>query len=341
MRKTKKIITLITAICILAMFAAGCQKGKIENTPSEKRETVKVTDSRGKEVEVNYPAKKIVCLLNSGLNDLYMLGAKDQVIAIDKWTYDTKEVYELTAQIDERVKNKTLPAIDKNMEEIVGMKPDVVVMWAGQKEDIKALEDKGVKVIGIQVDNFDQVYTKMNILGKISGKEKRAAEIIEYTKKELENVDNKLKGIDQSKKPSAMFVWGPTKLDIAGCNSTGDSIIKMSGAKNSAAQIKEEHIVAKMEDVIKWNPEAILMWNINDLNPEDYYKDAQWGNVKAIKDKKVVEVPHPFYCDLWTVKYVYSVNFMVKTLYPDLFKEVNLEKTKADMLKKLYNVDFK
>ncbi|PKM95053.1 MAG: hypothetical protein CVU84_06945 [Firmicutes bacterium HGW-Firmicutes-1] len=336
----KKTITLIITICILTMLAAGCQKAKVENTPNTKSETIKVIDSRGIEVEVNYPAKRIVCLLNSGLNDLYMLGAKDQVIAIDKWTYDTKEVYDLTAQIDERVKNRTLPAIDKNIEDIVGMGPDVVIMWAGQKDDIKILEDKGIKVIGIQVDNFDQVYAKMDILGKLSGKEKRAAEIIDYTKKELQNVDDKLKNIDQTKKPSAMFVWGPSKLDIAGSNSTGDSILKMSGAENSAAEVKEEHIVAKMEDVIKWNPEAILMWNINDLNPEDYFKDSQWSNVKAVKDKNVVELPHPFYCDLWTVKYVYSVNFMVKTLYPDLFKDVDLEKSKTDMLKELYNIDF-
>lgn len=341
MKKIKKIITLSTIICILVMFVTACQKAEVQNSPTTKNSTIKVTDSRGKEVEVNYPAKRIVCLLNSGLNDLYMLGAKDQVIAIDKWTYDTKEVYDFTSQIDERVKSKTLPAIDKNIEEIVGMQPDVVVMWAGQKDDIKTLEDKGVKVIGIQVDNFEQVYTKINILGKISGKEKRAAEIIDYTKKELENINNKLKSIEQTKKTSALFVWGPTKLDIAGSNSTGDSIIKMSGSKNSAAEVKEEHFVAKMEDVIKWNPEAILMWNINDLNPEDYFKDTQWSNVKAIQEKKVVELPHPFYCDLWTVKYVYSVNFMTKTLYPDLFKDINLEKSKTDMLKKLYNVDFK
>ena len=83
------------------------------------------------------------------------------------------------------------------------------------------------------------------------------------------------------------------------------------------------------------------MWNIEDLNPEDYYKDSQWSNITAIKNKMVVELPHPFYCDLWTVKYVYSVNYIVKTLYPDLFQDTDLEQVKTDMLKKLYNVDFK
>ena len=178
-------------------------------------------------------------------------------------------------------------------------------------------------------------------MGKISGKEKRAAEIIQYAKSQLENVNSKLKGVGEANKPSALFVWGPSKLDIAGNNSTGDSIIKLSGAKNSAEAIKEEHIVAKIEDVIKWNPDAILMWNISDLNPEDYYNDTQWSNINAVKNKKIVELPHPFYSDLWTVKYVYSVNFMAKTLYPDLFKDMDLQKTKTDMLKYLYNFDFK
>ncbi|SHH91982.1 ABC transporter substrate-binding protein [Clostridium grantii] len=115
----------------------------------------------------------------------------------------------------------------------------------------------------------------------------------------------------------------------------------MSGAKNIAEDINDEHIVIKMEDVVKRNPEAILMWNMNDLNPEDYLKDSQWKNIKAVVDKKVVELPDAFYCDLWTVKYVYSVNFIAKTLYPDLFEDTDLEKYKTYMLKKLYNIDFK
>lgn len=341
MKKSKKNILIMLLICALTLFATGCQKGTVEDSQNTKSETIKVIDSRGKEVEVNYPATKIVCLLNSGLNDLYMLGAKEQVIAIDKWTYDTKEVYELTAQIDERVKNKSLPAIDSNMEEIVALNPDVVIMWAGQKDDIKTLEDRGIKVVGIQVDNFEQVYTKLELLGKISGKEERAGEIIAYTKNSIQSIEEKLSRIGEEDKLSTLFVWGPSKLDIAGNSSTGDSIIKMSGAVNSAANIKEEHVIANMEEVVTWNPKAIIMWHINDLNPEEYYKDSQWRNIDAIKDQKVVELPHPFYCDLWTVKYAYSVNYVAKTLYPDLFKEVDLEKTKVDMLKMLYDVDFK
>jgi len=115
-----------------------------------------------------------------------------------------------------------LPAIDKNIEDVVGINPDVVVIWAGQEEDIKALEDKGIKFVGIQVDNFDDVYTKLDILGKISGKEERATEITKYSKEQLKDLSDK---------------------------------------------------VAKMEDVVNWNPDSLVMWNLPDLDPQNYYED--------------------------------------------------------------------
>lgn len=340
MEEIKKIILAVVAIIFLAVIVGVISQPATE-LGKESGKTIKVVDSRGVEVEVKYPSEKIVCLLNSGLNDLYMLGAKDQVIAIDKWTYDTPEVYNYTAQIDERVKDKSLPAIDKNMEQIVGMKPDVVIIWAGQTEDIKYLEDRGIKVVGIQVNNFDDVYKKLEILGKISGKEDRAREIQDYIKKDLKSVEDKTKNIEDDKKLSSIFVWGPTLLDLAGKNSTGNSMLELSGTNNVAGSVEKEHFVAKIEEVIKWNPDTILIWNSPDIDPENYTSDEQWKNVNAVKNKRVYELPDPFYCDLWTVKYVYSVKFAAKQNYPDEFKDIDLEKEGKEMLKFLYKIDFK
>lgn len=331
---------LMAFVLILSMFS-GCGKPKVEDqkTNASNSKTVKVVDSRGKEVEINYPAKKIVCLLNSGLNDLYMLGAKDQVIGIDEWTYNTKPVCEITSKIDSRLKDKSLPAVDKNIEKIVGMNPDVVIIWSGNKDDIKALEDKGIKVVGIQVNNFKEITWKMELLGKISGKEKRAKEIIDYTNAEADKLKKVNDTIEDSKKLSAMFVWGPTKLDVAGNNSTGNSILTESGAKNSAASENQEHFVVPMEKVSTWNPDAIIMWNNDKLDDKDYYGDTQWANIKAVQNKKVFELPNSFYCDLWTVKYIHSLKMVSKQLYPNKFKDMDLEKEKKDMLKYLYNTE--
>lgn len=339
--KMKKIVVLF--LVMTSLIFSGCSKPNIETSEHDKaQKTVKVVDSRGKEVEINYPAERIVCLLNSGLNDIYMLGAKDKVVGIDKWTYDTEVVYNITSQVDDRLIDKSLPAVDNNIEKIVSLNPDVVIIWTGNEEDIKVLEEKGIKVVAIQVNNFDEVFWKMELIGKIVGKEDRSEEIINYSKNELEKLTSKLsKNNETGKLKTSAFVWGPSKLDFAGDNSTGDSILKMANVKNVASEINKEHFIAKIEEVIKWNPDSIVMWNINDLDPNDYFIDKQWHNIEAVKNKEVYELPNPFYCDLWTVKYIHSVKFIDKKLYPEIFNDLDLEIEKDEMLKFLYNTDFR
>lgn len=337
----RKIAFILALLMVISFSLTACQSGDVDEE-TEGAQTKTIVDSRGKSVEIEYPADNVVCLLNSGLNDLYMLGAAEVVTGIDQWTYDNEITYNLLKQVDERIANKTLPAVDNNVEKIISMKPDAVVIWAGNEEQIKALEDQGVKVIGIQVNNFDEVYTKMEIMGQIVGKEDRAQEIIDYTKAQLADIDDKTDTLTEDQKKSGIFVWGASKLDLAGSTSTGNSLLELCGVSNKAGEIDEEHFVAKMEDVISWNPDTIVMWNVADLDPRDYFDDSQWADITAVQDKSVYEIPDEltFYCDLWTVKYAYALKYMAKNIYPDLFKDMDLETEKSDMVKTLYNVDF-
>lgn len=337
----RKIAFILALLMVISFSLTACQSGDLDEE-TEGAQTKTIVDSRGKSVEIEYPADNVVCLLNSGLNDLYMLGAAEVVTGIDQWTYDNEITYNLLKQVDERIANKTLPAVDNNVEKIISMKPDAVVIWAGNEEQIKALEDQGVKVIGIQVNNFDEVYTKMEIMGQIVGKEDRAQEIIDYTKAQLADIDDKTDTLTEDQKKSGIFVWGASKLDLAGSTSTGNSLLELCGVSNKAGEIDEEHFVAKMKDVISWNPDTIVMWNVADLDPRDYFDDSQWADITAVQDKSVYEIPDEltFYCDLWTVKYAYALKYMAKNIYPDLFKDMDLETEKSDMVKTLYNVDF-
>ena len=79
MNKTRKALSVLLAAALflsLSAGLAGCQKGQVaaSASPNASADTkISVTDSRGKTVELDKPAEKIVCLLNSGLNDLEMI----------------------------------------------------------------------------------------------------------------------------------------------------------------------------------------------------------------------------------------------------------------------------
>ena len=344
MKKSMKTVTaVILSVMMLAVMAlslVGCQQGSVDggSKAAEETQSVSITDSRGVKIELDKPAEKIVCLLNSALNDLYMLGGADKVIGIDQWTYDNAVTYNVLSKIDDRIAKKEIPAIDSNVEKIISLNPDVVIIWAGNEDQIKALEEHDVKVVGIQVDSFDEVYTKLDMVAAVAGKKDRAAEIKEYTKNSLNGLNEKIATIKDSDKKSGIFVWGPSTLDLAGKTSTGSSLLDLCGLTNCAAKVDEEHFVAKLEDVIKWNPDAIMMWNIADLSEKDYLNSSQWKDVTAIKDQAVYEIPDEmtFYCDLWTVKYAYAAQLMAKNAYPELFKDVDMDSARNDMMMALY-----
>ena len=325
----KLILILVIAMLMSAMMGFSAL-AEAEAAP------IVITDSRGVTIELEKPAERIVCLLNSGLNDLLMLGAGDTVVGIDEWTYTNEITYNVLSKLDDRIANHEIPAVDGNMEAILELNPDVVIIWALDDEKIATLEENGIKVIGIQVNNFDEVYTKLHTIAAAVGKEDRANEIEAYAKGALTSISDKAAALEAKK--SGIFVWGASMLDLAGKTSTGHSILELAGLTDAAESVEEEHFVAKLEDVLMWNPEAILMWNCADIDPENYLTDSQWATVAAVQDQNVYEIPDDmtFYCDMWTVKYVYAAQYFAKNVYPDLFDDLDMDGFRGDMMMTLY-----
>ncbi len=303
--------------------------------------SITVTDFRGKQITLAKPAARIACVLPNVLNDLFMLGLTKEIVGVHKWSLDKSNPdYPFITQIEPRLASGELEALNGNVEKIISLKPDIVILQAGD-EIITTLEQDGLQVYGVQVNDFDGVTKLMQDLGALTGKEARAKEINDYTSAKLVSIQQKISSIAEDKKPKGMFVWGPSTLDIAGGVSTGNAILVASGAKNISVDVNEEHIVAKMEQVVTWNPDVIVMWYTDKLKLDDYLKDASWASINAVAKKQVYMLPNGFYTDLWTPKYEYAILATATWMYPDLFPGVDLASDQKDMIKQLYNFDFK
>ena len=121
-------------------------------------EGVAVTDFRGKRIELEKPAERIVCLLESALSGLYMLGAEDRLVGISTNVYQGS-VFPYYAAMDERMRERTLATPGNwdfvNIESMVALQPDLVIVWSGQEESIAALEEKGIPVFGVFIERFE------------------------------------------------------------------------------------------------------------------------------------------------------------------------------------------
>jgi len=310
-----------------------------ECAAAKKNSPIAVTDFRGKQLKLDKPATRIVCLIESALSGLYMLGEEGRVIGIPANIYQGS-VFRYYAAMDKRIKERKLPAPGNwdfvNIESVMALKPDLVIIWSSQTESITALEERGVPVFGVFLNRKEDVYKEMLSLGQLTGNLKRAEKLVDYTKKEIRRFQERVGAIPDAKRQSVYYMWAQGNLETSCGNSTVNDLIELSGGRNACAFMPDEHLVVNMENVIAWNPDLIVMWYNEKKNPSDIIKDPQWQTIHAVRTGRVHELPEIFLCDLWTLKFHFVVKMVAKWAYPELFKDIDLDKEKTTMLKKLY-----
>lgn len=297
---------------------------------------ITVTDFRGKTLSFSKPPERIVCLIESALSGIYMLGAQSRIVGISANVYN-ESVFSDYADMDERIRQKKIPTPGNwdfvNIESVIALQPDLVLLWSHQEESIRSLEEKGIPVFGVFIKNSDDVYREILALGALTGKDARADELIRYTKQELRRFSEKTA---KGNRPKIYFMWAQGELETSGKNSTVHELIELAGGVNVCGHIEQEHLVVNIENVLTWNPDLVIMWHNTAKDPKDLLQNPMWQSVNAVKARRVYEFPNAFLCDLWTLKFQYAVKMIEKWAYPQSFEHVDLEKEKLDMLKFLY-----
>lgn len=306
---------------------------------AEPSQPITVTDFRGKTLRFEAPVRRIVCLIESALSGIYMLGEEQRVVGISRNIY-TGDVFAQYAALDDRVREKKLPTPGNwdfvNLESVVALRPDLVILWSQQTEAIGSLEEKGIPVFGVFIQRKEDVYKEIEDLGKLTGNTRRAEALISYTKKELARFAARTSGLPPAKRPGVYYMWAQGNLETSCGESTVNDLIQLAGGRNVCAALPQEHLVVNLEKVFSWDPDLILMWYNEKKDPGDILRDPQWKRIKAVRDRRVHEFPEVFWCDLWTLKFLYAVKLTAKWVHPELFRDIDLDREKQRMMEFLY-----
>ncbi|MCI5132893.1 MAG: ABC transporter substrate-binding protein, partial [Candidatus Electrothrix sp. EH2] len=242
------------------------------------------------------------------------------------------------AALDQRLREKQLPAPGNwdfvSLESVLALRPDLVLIWSEQTETIAALEARGIPVFGVSLKSIDDVYQEIEALGRLTGREARAAEIIAWTKGELTRFTARIPA--DADRPRLYYMWAQGDLETSCGGSTVNDLISMAGGRNVCGQLHKEHTTLSREHLLRWNPEVLVMWYNERKSPKDILADPQWKNVAAVRQGRVHEFPEVFLCDLWTLKFVHAVKMVAKWTHPTLFADIDLRKEQEEMLLRLY-----
>lgn len=320
-------------ILLLIATAVGCQSC---STKAEKSQgVIKAIDSRGENIRLQQPAERIVVLFEPSVDELYMLGAGDQIIGIPEQVYLTKSTYNYLSTLDRRIKQKeiatpTFGGRSSNIESIISLNADLVIAYEQDLETISQLENLGIPVFTVASRTEEKIIKELEGLGILTGKEERAKEIIAYIKKETNAI---AQTTPHTKPKTVYYAWSKGRiLSTSGKGTLTDMAIELAGAKNACSLNLEAPNIG-VEMLYHWDPDIIVLWN---SNLEDVYNLKELMHLRAIKNKQVFVMEPSFYYDPHTVKFILFSKQLHSWCYPDEYPVAELNADLEEALTFLY-----
>ena len=331
--RVRKFFTLfLFSFFLISALLSGCspspqsQSSSKTNAAQSKQETnttgsYSVTDLTG--TKVTFPSKPKRILTFAMYTDQIVLGlvTSDHLVGINTLMDDP--VLSNVVPIAKRITKKIG---DPGAEEVLSMKPDVVIVsdWT-QAEKIQSMRDLGLKVVSVKSpETIQDAKEAVSQVAAAIGEPEKGKQLIGMMDKKLAEIREKTSKIKPEQRKNIVLLSLMTAYGGAGC--AYDDACREANVINgiAAAGLKTGQQLTK-EMLIKINPDIMLMPVYNDRGNYDtqafidsYLKDPSLRTVKAIKEKQLIYPREQFIYNC-SQDIVYCVQEIARVAYGEEF----------------------
>ena len=323
---------------------------------AEEPDTITIVDHAGYEVtlprEINrivttsiYPFASVVTMY---------LGSAEKLVGIHPVSYSAAVNGTLGKLFPEIANASTsfMTGSDLNIEELINLQPDVVFYNAGNTQEKELCDSAGIPAVAVSATKWDydviQTYDEwIALLSQIFPEQDKAQVVSDYSKEIYDMIQARVKDIPDEDRVRALvlFQYDDSTMITSGQHFFGQYWITAGGGINVAQDVPEENsnAVINMEQVYEWNPEVVYITNFTPTQPDDLYNNAiggdDWSTIQAIQDGRVHKMPLGSYRSYTPgTDTPMTLLWMAKTLYPDLFEDIDLNQEVKDYYMEIYGV---
>jgi iron complex transport system substrate-binding protein len=287
----------------------------IEDPTQAPAPTIKLTDGLGRSIELAAPAQRIVSIAPSNTEILFALGAGGQIVGREEMSDYPAEAKNITSigSVFQKL----------NTEAIVALKPDLILAAEiNSPEQVKALEDLKLNVYYLQnPKTFDELYTNLETVGKLTGRSAEAAQLNASLKARYDAVIKTLLAAQDA--PTVFYeidATDPTKPYTSGPGTFIDLVITLAAGRNIGAELQGAFAQISSEELVKQDPNIIVLGDaLYGVTAETVAQRPGWSALSAVKDKQIfafddnlISRPGPRLID--------GLEQMAQLLHPELFK---------------------
>ncbi|HEX4151740.1 MAG TPA: ABC transporter substrate-binding protein [Steroidobacteraceae bacterium] len=323
---------LIAALLgLVSIQAPVCAGGAAAQAPAATRQ---VTDAAGRVVTLPARVTRVADAWHANNALVLMLGGGDKLVATTVQAQRQPWLERLYPRID-RVPAAFDARGDVNLETLIGARPDVILMaYGGSLPKWAATADAyHIPYVLMPNTSLAGLEETARLTGQVLGeKELRVAEdYIRYFDANLRRVTAVTASLEDAQRPKVLHTASAGILTVDGRESLIDDWIRIAGGVN-CAQVSGLGRPVTMEQVAAWDPDVIIVGTApNRENRRAILDDPRWRGIEALKDGKVFVNPSGAYLwDRHSAEAALQVLWAAKTLHPDLFRDLDIEKeTKA------------
>jgi iron complex transport system substrate-binding protein len=240
---------------------------------------INVVDDAGRPVSLPRVPQRIVSIAPGATEMLFAAGAGKRVIATVEFS-------------DEPAEAKSIPRVGNSdaidMERVVALRPDVVVVWEGGSNvaQVNRLERIRVPLYRQKVEKLSDLPASLRRLGALAD----TRDISEKAARDVEaRLDRLTKRYGGNAKPPTVLlqVWGRPIYTVGGTHMMTDSL-RLCGARNIFADLKEQGPSVDIEAVIGRDPEIIVAVAPTGLAAEWLGEWKRFGSLRAVRNARLI-----------------------------------------------------
>lgn len=357
----KRMISMMTVFALVLVLASGCAQSAapeataaasapepaaeetgqpVEKTAEPEKTAATdfvVTDLLGREVTIPANAERFVAIGPGCLRlycytaDVSKLVGIEQIEIGDVSGKPYAIVNEALQQLD--IIGQGGPNNAPDAEKLLVAAPDVIfTMYNSDPSAVDELQQKtGIPVVALsygESEMFDPaVDQSIELIGKVTGNEERAAEVIAYFASLKADLASRVQDVAEADKP-LVYMGCMSSRGMHGIESTTGnfSIFNAIGARNAVTEAGiTEYVMLDKEKILEMDPDYIFLDGGGvSLVVEDYAENAAFYNsLKAFKENHVyMHMPYNYYYTNIGVA-IADAYYMGTILYPEQFADVD------------------
>ncbi|SNQ46502.1 Iron complex transport system substrate-binding protein [Frankia canadensis] len=339
-------VLVAALLALLALTACGddstsTPSGSAHQTAEAEATTRTVVDMSGNSVKVPSHPMRIVTNYPAVTQIIFLLGAIERQVGVTETNLTTlplfKKIYPPLASKTAVFGTDTTTV---NNEVLLGQKPDLVLLSAGNNTLRKKITALGIPALDVaSFPNSDKLKDGVSFIADVLGGDApgRAKKFTEFYDSALGRAAEGTKDLPDAERPK-IYYTADNPLSTDGSKTIAEVWARQGGGvavtENSGVQGTAKSVT--LETVVAWNPDYIICRDHSTC--EEILKDDRWSTVAAVRNNHVITNPRGVF--VWAARSAESALqplWLAKTLHPDRFADVNIEKEIKTFYTTFYN----